>query len=155
MNFAWLETKVPPPLVALLTAIGMWALRKQLPTPDTAPMGDGRIAAAIAVIGVAIVASGAIAFRRAHTTTNPVHPDKASSLVRSGIYRVTRNPMYLGVTIVLTAWAFALGSALTMLGPILFVAYVSVFQIAPEERVLIGIFGDDYREYTRRVRRWI
>lgn len=155
MNFAWLETKVPPPLVAVLTAIGMWALRTQLPSPDTAPMGDGRIAAAIAVLGVAIAVSGVIAFRRARTTTNPVHPGKASSLVRSGVYRITRNPMYLGVTIVLTGWAFGLGSAMTMIGPMLFVAYVTVFQIAPEERVLLGIFGDDYREYTRRVRRWI
>jgi protein-S-isoprenylcysteine O-methyltransferase Ste14 len=155
VNFAWLETKVPPPLVAVLTAIGMWALRTQLPSPDTAPMGDGRIAAAIAVLGVAIAVSGVIAFRRARTTTNPVHPGKASSLVRSGVYRITRNPMYLGVTIVLTGWAFGLGSAMTMIGPMLFVAYVTVFQIAPEERVLLGIFGDDYREYTRRVRRWI
>jgi protein-S-isoprenylcysteine O-methyltransferase Ste14 len=133
----------------------MWALRTQLPSPDTAPMGDGRIAAAIAVLGVAIAVSGVIAFRRARTTTNPVHPGKASSLVRSGVYRITRNPMYLGVTIVLTGWAFGLGSAMTMIGPMLFVAYVTVFQIAPEERVLLGIFGDDYREYTRRVRRWI
>ena len=155
MNATWLETKVPPPVVALSVALGMWGLRKQLPAPDTAPMGDARIAAAIAVIGVAIAASGALAFHRAHTTTNPVHPDKASSLVRSGIYRLTRNPMYLGVTIVLTAWAFCLGTAITMIGPILFVAYISIFQIAPEERVLLGIFGDDYREYTRRVRRWI
>ncbi len=155
MSIVWLETKVPPPVVALLTALGMWALRKQLPAPDTSPMGDGRIAAAIAVIGVAIAASGALAFRRVRTTTNPVHPDTASSLVRSGIYRITRNPMYLGVTMVLTGWAFGLGSAMTMIGPMLFVAYISVFQIAPEERVLLGIFGDDYREYTQRVRRWI
>ena len=155
MNAAWLETKVPPPVVALLIAIGMWALRRQLPAPDTAPMGDWRIAVVIAVVGVAIGVSGAIAFRRARTTHNPLHPDRASSLVRTGIYRITRNPMYLGVTIVLTAWSFALGSSMTMVGPILFVAYISLFQIAPEERVLLGIFGDEYREYTRRVRRWI
>jgi protein-S-isoprenylcysteine O-methyltransferase Ste14 len=155
VNISWLETKVPPPLVAVLTAIGMWALRKQSPAPDTAPMGDGRIATVIAVVGVAIAVSGVLAFRRAHTTTNPVHPGRASSLVRSGSYRITRNPMYLGVTIVLTAWAFFLGSALTMIGPIFFIAYISVFQIAAEERVLLGIFGEDYRAYTRAVRRWI
>lgn len=155
MNAEWLDTKVPPPLVALTTAVAMWGLRHALPPVNTAPMGDHRIAATIALIGVLTAASGMLAFRRAHTTISPVDIGKASSLVRSGIYRITRNPMYLGLTIVLTAWAFALGSAMTMIGPMLFVAYISIFQIAPEERVLLGIFGDDYREYTRRVRRWI
>ena len=155
MNATWLETKVPPPVVALLTGLGMWALRRRLAAPDTAPMGDDRIAVAIALVGVAIMVSGFIAFRRARTTTNPMHPGTASSLVSTGIYRITRNPMYLGLTIVLTAWAFHLGSSMTMIGPILFVAYISTFQITPEERVLLGIFGDDYRAYTRRVRRWI
>lgn len=155
MNSTWLDTKVPPPIVALITAVAMWGLRRSLPLADTPPMGDHRIAAAIALLGVATVASGMIAFRRARTTINPVDIGRASSLVSTGVYRLTRNPMYLGLTIVLTGWAFYLGSAMTMIGPILFVAYISVFQIAPEERVLLRIFGDEFRDYTRRVRRWI
>lgn len=155
MNNTWLDTKVPPPIVALITAAAMWGLRRMLPLAGTPPMGGHRIAAAIALFGVATAASGMVAFYRARTTIDPVDIGRASSLVSTGVYRLTRNPMYLGLTIVLTGWAFYLGSAMTMIGPILFVAYISVFQIAPEERVLLRIFGDEFCDYTRRVRRWI
>jgi protein-S-isoprenylcysteine O-methyltransferase Ste14 len=150
-----LDTKVPPPIVALLVGVGMWGLRHMMPAADTPPMGNWKIAIVIALVGVVTAASGLVAFRRRHTTTNPVHPDRASSLVATGIYLLTRNPMYLGLTIVLTAWAFELGAAMILIGPMLFVAYISIFQIAPEERALLALFGDEYRAYTRRVRRWI
>jgi len=155
MKLSSLETKVPPPIVAALTGFGMWGLRRALPAADTPPMGGHRIAIAIVLVGVITVVSGMLAFRRARTTINPVNIAKTSSLVSTGIYRITRNPMYLGLTIVLAGWAFDLGSAMTLVGPMLFVAYISVFQIAPEERMLLGIFGDEYRTYARRVRRWI
>ena len=154
MNRASLETKIPPPLVALLFAGAMLALARFVPA-GFAWRGDGRVASGIALLGVVTAASGMLAFRRARTTINPVDPGKASSIVTTGVYGITRNPMYLGLTLVLTAWAFQLGSALTIVGPILFVAYITRFQIIPEERILITIFGDAYAEYTRRVRRWI
>ena len=82
-------------------------------------------------------------------------PEAASSLVTGGIYRVTRNPMYVGLLFVLVAWAAFLWAPWAMLGPILFVTYMNRFQIRPEERTLMRTFGDDYARYKIAVRRWL
>jgi protein-S-isoprenylcysteine O-methyltransferase Ste14 len=75
--------------------------------------------------------------------------------VCSGAYRFTRNPMYLGLLLVLFGWAAALSSALTLAGPVIFAEYISRFQIKPEERALAALFGSQYEQYKRRVRRWL
>ncbi|MCJ0764233.1 methyltransferase family protein [Variovorax terrae] len=150
-----LELKIPPPLVALLLALAMgWAAR-HLPS---VPLGfEVRLGAALAValIGAVFSVGGAMAFRRAHTTVNPLEPRKASALVTSGVYRVTRNPMYVGLLFVLIAWSVWLASPLVLAGPLVFVPYITRFQIRPEERVLAELFGADYAGYLRRVRRWL
>lgn len=110
------------------------------------------------VIGAAALAvdiSGVVAFLRARTTVNPLRPDKASTLVTGGIFRRTRNPMYLGMAMLLVGWAVYLANPLTLLGIPAFVAYLNRFQIAPEERALEQRFGADYRGYRARVRRWL
>jgi protein-S-isoprenylcysteine O-methyltransferase Ste14 len=132
----------------------MWAF------PRRAPLGgepSGRIAAALALaaLGVAFSVSGALAFARAKTTKNPMKPQAATSLVVAGVYKITRNPMYLGLSLLLLAWAVFLWSAWALLGPIIFVGYISRFQIAPEERVLASLFGSEYSAYKAKVRRWL
>ena len=82
-------------------------------------------------------------------------PQKASALVTSGVYRITRNPMYLGMLLVLAGWAVWLGNAAALIGLPLFVGVLNLLQIAPEERVLRGRFGDAFTRYAARVRRWI
>ena len=82
-------------------------------------------------------------------------PQAASSLVVAGVYKITRNPMYLGLSLVLVGWAVFLWSAWALLGPVVFVAYISRFQIAPEERVLASLFGSEYSAYKTKVRRWL
>jgi protein-S-isoprenylcysteine O-methyltransferase Ste14 len=152
---ATLELKVPPPIVALTMLAVMWIAARAVPAVDL--LGRGRIpmASALALLGIALIVTGARQFRGAQTTVNPRHPESASVLVTSGVYRVTRNPMYVGLVLVLVGWAVALASPLTLLGPVLFVAYLTRYQIRPEERVLLAKFGDRYRDYTARVRRWI
>ena len=86
---------------------------------------------------------------------NPMKPDPTSSLVVSGIYRYTRNPMYLGFLLILLAWAVALSNALALVSLLAFVLYMNRFQIVPEERMLASRFAQDYAEYRARVRRWI
>jgi len=150
-----LELKIPPPAMALLMACAMWAASWAAPM---AYMPDGiRVLAAIAIAiaGIATAISGVIAFRRARTTVNPLKPETSSSLVTSGIYRFTRNPMYVGLTLVLLGWAVFLPSVWTLLGPLVFVLYMTRFQIVPEERALAGLFGATYFEYQANVRRWI
>lgn len=95
------------------------------------------------------------AFRKAHTTINPLRPDRAAAVVTMGVYRVTRNPMYLGLVLILLGLALYLASPWAVLGPPVFVAYITRYQIQPEERVLAARFGTPYTDYCAQVRRWL
>ena len=150
-----LELKVPPPVVALVLGLAMWAVSRLTPTFEVE--GPLRFAAAVcaALIGATFSAAGVTAFRRAKTTLNPMRPATASSLVTRGIYRITRNPMYVGLLFVLVGWAAFLCAPWALAGPALFVAYITRFQIAPEERALMSAFGEVYASYKARVRRWL
>jgi protein-S-isoprenylcysteine O-methyltransferase Ste14 len=134
----------------------MWAIASSLPPllPLPAPL---RLPAALilTLAGAAIALSGVVSFRRARTTVNPLKPETSTSLVSSGIYRITRNPMYLGMLAVLLAWAAYLPSVLALLGPAAFSLYITRFQIIPEERALHSLFGAPFVEYTQKVRRWL
>ena len=151
----FLENRIPPPLVALLIALLMWLSARWLPVtglPSAVRYGAG---VALLIAGICFSLPAVRSFRRAGTTVNPVRIEQASDLVTGGIYRVSRNPMYVGLTLVLCAWSFFLESPWTLLGPALFVAYTTRFQIIPEERALEVKFGESYRDYCRRVRRWL
>ncbi|MEO6659938.1 MAG: isoprenylcysteine carboxylmethyltransferase family protein [Burkholderiaceae bacterium] len=150
-----LEAKVPPPAVAVATALIMWGISELAPQVVMPSGLRWGLSLAIAVVGVAVSASGVWSFRRARTTLDPTQPEQASSLVRSGIYRITRNPMYLGLLLVLGAWAVFRSSAWALLGVAGFVLYMGRFQIAPEERALAGLFGGEYASYKASVRRWL
>jgi protein-S-isoprenylcysteine O-methyltransferase Ste14 len=150
-----LEAKVPPPAVAAAIAVAMWGISKLaplLPMPNDLCLG---LAIAIVLVGVGFSVAGVLAFRRARTTLDPTRPERASALVNSGVYRVTRNPMYVGLACVLVAWAVFLSSAWALLGPVAYVLYVGRFQIAPEERALAKLFGSDYANYQAKVHRWL
>jgi protein-S-isoprenylcysteine O-methyltransferase Ste14 len=151
----FLELKVPPPVVAVAVGIVMWCVARIAPSGPVPALARLWIAAAIVAFGVAFAVSGAVAFRGAKTTTNPTKPGTASSLVSSGPYRFTRNPMYVGLTLILLGWASYLWSIWALVGPLVFAVYIRWFQIAPEERVLSVLFGAEYREYQERVRRWL
>ena len=151
----WLELKVPPPLVALLAALGMWGLAALRPGPAAVPAWRIYPALALALVGGAFDLAGLLSFRRARTTVLPWQPEKTQALVQSGVYRLTRNPMYVGLLWELTAWALYLFSPWTLVGPLAFMAYLGRFQIRSEERVLGERFGPEYRAYQARVRRWL
>ena len=123
-----------------------------LTAPTRPSLWPYRLAVALAlVVGVAALAG----FRRARTTVNPMTPQASSALVTGGIYRFTRNPMYLAMLIVLAGWGYVVanGAALAMLP--LFVAYLNRFQIQPEERALAARFGEGFERYRASVRRWL
>jgi protein-S-isoprenylcysteine O-methyltransferase Ste14 len=151
----WLEHRIPPPLVGAFAALGMWWLARQS-SPPGLPLGVRLgLAIALALIGLAFLAPAAAAFRRARTTVNPLKPEAASALVVAGVYRFTRNPMYVGFASLLLAWAAWLAVPMTLLGPAFFVAYITRFQILPEERALRERFGERFDDYRRQVRRWL
>ena len=107
----------------------------------------GRIAAAVAMMAASLLVgvAGIRAFNRHETTVNPMVPEKANALVTSGIYRITRNPMYLALALLLLAWAIFLRNSVALGLVLLFVLYLTQFQIKPEERALEELFGDEFR----------
>lgn len=146
-----LENRIPPPLVALFCGIAMWVVASVMPVHTLSLIVVG----VLVVLGVFFCAAGVVSFRLAKTTVNPLKPELASALVTSGIYRITRNPMYLGFALLLCAWASFLGSIWAAALIVLYVLFIQRFQIQPEERALQSIFGDTFTHYTQRVRAWL
>lgn len=150
-----LELKIPPPALALLAALAMWGLAS-LGQPFGLSAGlRVAFAVALACAGAGLGLAGILSFRRARTTLDPMHPDQATSLVTGGVYRRTRNPMYLSLLLYLCAWAAYLASWPALLVLPAFVLYMDRFQILPEERALSGRFGREYAAYQAQVRRWL
>jgi protein-S-isoprenylcysteine O-methyltransferase Ste14 len=150
-----LESKVPPPIVAFLAAAMMWGIAKAAPAIEIGAGLRFALVAILATTGGIFAFSGFYAFGRAKTTTNPITIEKASALVTTGIYRTTRNPMYLGLLMLLLAFTAYLAVPWALLGPLAFALFITRFQIIPEERVLAAKFGDAYRAYQAQVRRWL
>ena len=150
-----LDLKIPPPIVTLVLALLMWL------TPAVAGHLEisfpSRVlwAVVLVCVGQGIAIAGMVAFRRAKTTVNPVKASSASSLVIRGVYRYTRNPMYVGLLLTLLAWGVFLANPFAVLWVVVFVLYITRFQIIPEERVLASLFGAEYEAYKGRVRRWV
>ena len=99
--------------------------------------------------------AGVLSFKLAKTTVNPSKPEQASKLITSGIYRLSRNPMYVGLAFILVAWGIWLSSLWALLCVAGFIAYLTFFQIMPEERALTKLFGEEYIAYKAKVRRWL
>jgi protein-S-isoprenylcysteine O-methyltransferase Ste14 len=131
----------------------MWAATRMLPAgfPPSA-RGAGF---AVALCGGVVALWAITSFRRQRTTIHPMHPHEATALVVRGPNRFSRNPMYVGLLLVLVGWALWLRQPVAMSGVLVAWGYLWRFQVLPEERALYARFGDDYAAYTRRVRRWV
>jgi protein-S-isoprenylcysteine O-methyltransferase Ste14 len=154
-DMRWLEARVPPPAVMLIAALLIWAIRRTWPELGLFIPGRRAIYWTLLVVGVVVAVAGVFEFRRVRTTVNPMRPANASSLVTSGIYRFTRNPMYVGDVLILLAVVVFFSHPLGLAGVVLFVAWMNLLQIPAEERALRERFGEAYDAYCARVRRWI
>ncbi|WP_372982674.1 isoprenylcysteine carboxylmethyltransferase family protein [Marinobacter sediminum] len=150
-----LELKVPPVVLVAIAAGGMWAVSGVSSKLNFAIPGVAWWSTGIAVVGACIAIFGVLQFRVAETTVDPRVPDQSTNLVVSGVYRYSRNPMYLGFFLVLCAWALYLGSVISLLALPVFIMYMNRFQIVPEERFMHNQFGEVYDKYRSEVRRWI
>lgn len=150
-----LELKIPPGVVVLLCAALMWLAARAVPDLGFPLPARSGVALCLAGVGVTVSGLGVVSFRRARTTVNPLKPGAARALVVSGLYRVTRNPMYLGFLVALTGWAVFLANVLSFLFLPAFVLYLNRFQIGPEERALAARFGGEFTTYQTQVRRWL
>jgi protein-S-isoprenylcysteine O-methyltransferase Ste14 len=150
-----LRLRVPPlALVALAGGLG-WITARNVPLLNFEFSGRGELATTFALLGVTCCILGVASFRLARTTVNPMTPDATTALVVSGIYRVTRNPMYLGFLLLLVAEMVWLGNPIALSVAPAFVLYLNRFQIGPEEIALRSRFGAEFHSYAARVRRWI
>lgn len=153
-----LELKIPPAILLALAILGVYFSPRLLPfIPIQNAMPEFRAVLAWLVfsLGVAIAVVGVITFKMAKTTTNPMLIENTSTLVTHGIYRFTRNPMYLGMLLVILFFIIKTGYLAGVIFAVVFVAYMNMFQIKPEERMLTKIFGKDYTDYTNRTRPWL
>jgi protein-S-isoprenylcysteine O-methyltransferase Ste14 len=150
-----LKTRIPPPLYGIGTATLMWWVDRVLPISRVIDAPWNRLGWVLVTIGFAIDAYSAAVFFKAKTTVNPMRVTGAMYLVTSGLYRWSRNPMYCGLIIGLIGWGVVLGSLAPLVAIVLFQRILVIVQIKPEELALEANFGDAYRDYTRRVNRWI
>ena len=149
-----LELRIQPGIVAFAIALAMRMLSRE---SGSSPSRSEHfwILLSCSVLGIVIGSAALYTFRRAGTTIHAERPNRTTKLVTIGVYRYSRNPMYLGLAVLLIAWAIALSNPWSLWGPAVFVVYITRFQILPEERVLTRTFGAAYAEYRRSVRRWI
>lgn len=151
-NSPWLSLRVPPVALSVVFAAVMWFL----PGVITVLIpGAWVVVTVLATVGAAFCIAGVLAFRNANTTVNPVNPEATTALVMCGVYRLTRNPMYVGFALLLFAFALWLGKISAMLLVPIFVVYLQRFQIQPEEDALRARFGASFETYCQQVRRWL
>ncbi|WP_411032009.1 methyltransferase family protein [Spongiimicrobium sp. 3-5] len=149
-----MKLKIPPAVVVVVFGLLMYTLAKFLPVGYFDFFGRKYLIKLLLVLAIGIVIIAQIQFFRKKTTVNPMAPSKASYLVTTGIYSYSRNPMYLGMLLILLAWGLSLGNAFNTLLAAGFVAYMNAFQIIPEEEKLQKNFGKEYQQYCVLVRRW-
>jgi protein-S-isoprenylcysteine O-methyltransferase Ste14 len=152
-----MRLKIPPPIVALICALFMGLIT--VPTPFASiklALPVLEIASVVLLfVGLSINITALLSFRKAETTINPLKPETAGHLVNTGLYRFSRNPMYLGMLIVLIAWGLWLANWVGFAGPALFMAFITRFQIIPEEQALEQLFPDDFVQFKQATRRWL
>ncbi len=150
-----MKLTIPPGIQGPIFAVLSWMIANRFPEFTIEWSGFGLVAASFAIAGLTIIAIAIGAFIKAKTTINPMNPDNAETLVTNGLYRISRNPMYFGVLLLLLGWAAFLQNILSFAPVVLFVVTMTLFQIKPEEKALRNKFGSEYDAYCNRVRRWI
>lgn len=133
----------------------MWALVDLIPALGISFSGQGLIGTFLVAAGLGVNINAMIAFAKADTTINPLTPDKTSTLVSDGLFSQTRNPIYLALTMILLGVCVLFGNLINLAIVAFFVWYITNFQIIPEEEALKKVFGAQYDDYCKKVRRWI
>ncbi|MGI9429038.1 MAG: methyltransferase family protein [Bythopirellula sp.] len=144
---------VLPPHVLLVAILLSLALDRWLPLVRLWGSPGGYVGAAIIACGFLVNIYCALQFRRHQTTIIPFR--ESSALLTEGLYRYTRNPIYVSMVVVLLGFAIAWGSLSPWIVPPLFAWIITKRFVRYEEAMLLDAFGEEYHDYCRRVRRWI
>ncbi len=146
---------IPPPVYALMMGGLMWFLNHNFPIYHFIAMPWNWIGIGLILISGAFDIWSILLFLKKHTTANPMKPENTTGLVTKGLYKITRNPMYVGLLVILTGYAIWLGSVSPFLVLPLYYFLITEMQIKPEEEILEQKFGQEYLNYKKRVRRWL
>jgi protein-S-isoprenylcysteine O-methyltransferase Ste14 len=150
-----LELKIPPPIYALSIALLMWLLNKYIPVVHFIESPWNRVGLSIVIAAGLFDLWSLFLFFKKRTTPNPMKPENTTGLVITGLYKISRNPMYVGLLIMLFGFAIWLGSLTPFLVLPLFYIVITAMQIKPEERFLLKKFGKEYQTYKDSVKRWL
>ena len=148
-----LKNKIPPPIVTLIFAALIYFSSEW--SPSIVFRGQNLISLFLMTVGFIVLLIAISAFIKLKTTINPLKPEAASSLVTTGIFRISRNPMYLGMLLLIIGLWIKTGAVLGFILVASFIAYLNYFQIFPEEQAMKGLFSDKYKTYCQQVRRWL
>mgnify|MGYP001182567031 FL=1 len=148
-----METKIPPPIVTLVFGLSIYFSRGIFQVVEI--KYSFYFGILLLILGFIILISAVRLFRKDETTVNPLSPEQATKLVTDGIFKYSRNPMYLGMALVLGSIAIFFNLIGGIILVALFCAYITKFQILPEERAMRDLFSDDFDKYTKVTRRWI
>mgnify|MGYP000066233695 CR=1 FL=1 len=155
-----LELRIPPPLIMVLSGVLAFFLSGHPVSFIYEQINNANFdnifwPGLFICLGIASMVSGVNEFARHKTTINPLDPSQSSLVVTSGVFRFTRNPMYLGMLLILLAWADYLDNFMAFGGALFFILYITRFQVQPEERILLSNFSQEYQNYLNSVRRWL
>ena len=148
-----MNNKIPPPIITLICGLGIYFSRPLFPKYNYISIDI--IAASFLLLGIIILITAVLSFKRQSTTVSPLQPEKASYLVVSGIFKYSRNPMYLGMLLILISMTIKfnfVGGILIIFG---FITFITKFQIIPEETALERLFGKEFTRYKKKTKRWI
>ena len=148
-----MNNKIPPPIVTLICGLAIYFSKTFF--NKFFSYNNNTISLFLLILGLSVFILAVKAFNRHKTTVNPLEPRKASSLVSSGIFKYSRNPMYLGMLIILLALSFKFNLVGGIVISLFFYLFITKFQILPEEEAMNELFGDEFIEYSSRTRRWI
>ena len=148
-----IKTKLPPPLVALIFGFLINYTKNIFPKIEI--KNEIIFGSFMIISGLIIILSAIILFKKYQTTISPLNPSNATKLITNGIYKFSRNPMYLGLLLVLLGISIILNLTGGFFFILLFISYMNLFQIIPEENAMVDLFKDEFLEYKINVRRWI
>ena len=146
-------SKIPPPLVVLILVISTFFSSKKIDLIQI-PL-QNLISIFILSMGILILLNPVLKFKKSKTTINPIKFKKVNKLVTSGIYKYSRNPMYLGLLMIVISSSIFYLNIYSILTPLFFYVWINRFQIKREEIFLTEKFGKEYLLYMTRTRRWI
>ena len=148
-----MNNRIPPPIVTFICGITIYYSKSFF--NDFLSYSNNRISLFLLILGLFVFISAVRSFRKQKTTVNPLAPKQASSLVVSGIFKYSRNPMYLGMLIVLLSISFKFNLIGGIITSLFFFVFITKFQIIPEEVAMNELFGDQFIDYTKKTRRWV